>query len=187
MTTKTNTKANTKANVSYQPIKKFGATNLSATVFGLGYIKYAPGTIGSLVGLIDFAVSIHFLHTLNFFYIPFIIVTSYYFINRYCTITKKHDPKEVVLDEYAGQYLTCFLAYYILSFTNTESVRLYDTYILNYYVMASSFIFFRFFDITKLSLVGYFDNKDDSFSVLMDDLVAGIFAAIITVLIFTII
>ncbi|MBT4989953.1 MAG: phosphatidylglycerophosphatase A [Rickettsiales bacterium] len=182
-----NIKKDIESEITYQPIKKLGITNLTATVLGIGYIKYAPGTFGSLVGLLDFSVSIYFLHTLNFFYIPFIILTSYYFINSYCNITKKHDPKEVVLDEYAGQYLACFLAYFLLDIFNSGAVKLYDNYIINVYVIGLSFIFFRFFDITKLSLVGYYDRKSDSFSVLMDDLVAGVFAGILTALIFALI
>jgi phosphatidylglycerophosphatase A len=174
-------------NHSYQPIGRYSPTNLAATVMGIGYIKFAPGTFGSIIGLLDFAISIHLIQKLNFVYVPFIFLTSYFFINRYCEITKKHDPKEVVLDEYAGQYFACFIAYYILSFTNPATVKLYDGFILNIFVVITRFVFFRFFDISKLSLVGYYDRKDDSFSVLMDDIVAGVFAGILTAAIFSLI
>ena len=156
---KSGKKATNQENQSYQPIGRFSVTNLTATVLGIGYIKVAPGTFGSIVGLIDFAVSIHFLQRLNFFlYTFYFSYESFFFIDRYCSITKKHDPKEVVLDEYAGQYFACFISYYLIALINPSLVKLYDSYILNIYVLLTSFVFFRFFDITKLSLVGYLTN-----------------------------
>ena len=66
-----------------------------------------------------------------------------------------------------------------------QQLKPYDGFILNIFVVITSFVFFRFFDISKLSLVGYYDRKDDSFSVLMDDIVAGVFAGILTAAIFS--
>ena len=44
--------------------------------------------------------------------------------------------------------------------------------------VVSAFILFRLFDITKPGPVGWADNRNDAYGVMMDDVIAGIFAAV---------
>ena len=84
---------------------------LFVTFFGLGRIKYAPGTITSFIVTLFF----YFLITKNsplelifmkddvlLYYVIFLIY-SYYAIDKTKIYFKSKDPKEVVIDEICGQ------------------------------------------------------------------------------------
>ena len=45
----------------------------------------------------------------------------------------------------------------------------------------AAFVLFRLFDIWKPSLVGWADRRDDALGVMLDDIIAGVFAAIVTI------
>ena len=89
------------------------------------------------------------------------------------------DPKEVVIDEVIGQSIPLYL-YEISHGGNKETSEA-----LMYYIYI--FIIFRFFDIKKPFPINYIDNKyKNSFGVILDDVVAGIYT-VITLIIFMII
>ena len=48
--------------------------------------------------------------------------------------------------------------------------------------LVAGFIFFRLFDIFKPWPISWADNKETAFGVMLDDVLAGIFAAIATIL-----
>ena len=45
-------------------------------------------------------------------------------------------------------------------------------------VMVAGFLLFRLFDITKPGPVGWADRRNDAMGVMLDDVIAGVFAAI---------
>lgn len=165
---------------TYQPIKKMSFTFLLSTLLGIGKIPFAPGTFGSLVAVIDFVIFVGFFQSPNPFW-PIMFFIGWYTTYNYCLITKKHDPKEVVIDEYVGQYASISITYYFAIFFAPELFDAGPNTLLM--ILAANFALFRYFDISKVSLVGYFDRQDNAFSIMMDDLVAGIFAAAITIMI----
>ena len=78
----------------------------------------------------------------------------------------KKDPKEVVVDEFAGQFVA------ILGCVQSEEFS---------YVVLSlllSFILFRVFDITKIGPIKKFENLPNGIGIMADDIVAGLFAFI---------
>jgi phosphatidylglycerophosphatase A len=78
---------------------------------------------------------------------------------------KKNDPGFVVIDETVGQTLT-FVLVASLGFS--------------WYTLICGFALFRFFDIVKIWPASYFDKSvHNAFGVLMDDVIAGIYAAIV--------
>ena len=80
--------------------------------------------------------------------------------------TGKKDPGEIVADEVAGQCLTFVgLAVYA-----TGSICI---------AASLGFLFFRFFDITKLGPIRKLEQLPAGWGVLFDDLLAGVFAAIV--------
>ena len=83
-------------------------------------------------------------------------------------IIKKKDPKQIVIDEYMGQYTT-------LIFLPNE---------LKFYVVG--FILFRIFDIFKPFPINIIDRRDDTLGVIFDDILSGCFAGAL-IYIFTII
>ena len=133
------------------------------TVFGIGYIRIAPGTFGSLFAILVWYISINYLN-IYFFYIVLIIVfiCSYKAINIYLRNENKDDPSEVVIDEFIGQSLPLI---FLLQF--------------NVYEVLLAFSSFRWFDIFKIYPVNKVENIEGANGVIMDDVVAGIYSLII--------
>ena len=133
------------------------------SVLGIGYIRIAPGTFGSLFAILVWYISINYLN-IYFFYIIIIIVfiCSFKAINIYLRNEKKDDPSEVVVDEFIGQSLPLI---FLLQF--------------NVYEVLLAFSSFRLFDIFKIYPVNKVENIEGANGVIMDDVVAGIYSLII--------
>jgi len=157
-----------------QPYSIFSPVFLLCTMCGLGKIPLFPGTIGSLYAALEFSLYLQNIRTIMPFIIYLILFLPIilYCIYCYCKNTGNLDPKEVIIDEYYGQYIAQLLSYIICYRILVDDSMLYLLIVL-------SFIFFRIFDISKVSLVGYCDkNIKNAYGVLLDDVVAGFFAAI---------
>ena len=136
------------------------------SVFGIGYIRIAPGTFGSLFAILVWYVSINYLN-IYFFYMIIIIVfiCSFKAINIYLRNESKDDPSEVVVDEFIGQSLPLI---FLLQF--------------NIYEALLAFSSFRLFDIFKIYPVNKIENIKGANGVIMDDVVAGIYSLIIVMI-----
>ena len=133
------------------------------SVFGIGYIRIAPGTFGSLFAILVWYISINYLN-IYFFYMIILIVFIFSFeaINIYLRNENKDDPSEVVVDEFIGQSLPLI---FLLQF--------------NVYEVLLAFSSFRLFDIFKIYPVNKVENIKGANGVIMDDVVAGIYSLII--------
>lgn len=157
-----------------QPLSKFSPIFLICTIAGLGKIPVMPGTIGALISALEFTFYIHHIQSITAYliYLIAILPIIIFCIYSYCNTTRDLDPKEVIIDEYYGQYIAQLFSYIIC-------YKILVNDVLIYLLIFLSFILFRLFDILKPSLVGYCDkNIKNSFGVLLDDVVAGFFAAI---------
>ena len=138
-----------------------------AEVPPIGSAKYAPGTLASFVALI---IGYFFLITLNIFlYLFFIfifIIFSYYLCEIHIKKHNKKDPKEIVVDEFAGQFIA------LLAIIKTDN----STYLLLSLLL--SFFLFRFFDITKIGPIKKFETLPGGIGIMADDIVAGLCAFI---------
>lgn len=137
----------------------------------LGFIGYlpAPGTAASIATL----PLIYMLKSSNISFYSYLLITalvclfSYYVIARACKQFASSDPSQIVIDEVAG----CFTAY---MFTD-----------MNFYNVIAVLLLYRLFDITKAAPICYVeDNCNGAFGILIDDIVAGLIAAVIAALIF---
>lgn len=150
-------------------MKKFAAY-LTVTWFGLGFSPKASGTFGSL-GALPLVWALAFYASL-----PFMLVVAavLFFVGAWAThqIIKRQenkDPSLVVIDEVVGQMLSFSLVWPHLSD--------WKIYILG-------FVLFRFFDICKMGPVKFFDSRiHNAWGVMLDDVFAGITAAIVLYLI----
>ena len=155
---------------------------LFVTFFGIGTIRYAPGTITSLITTILLFSSFYILNlskTAILIILIAIFLYSFLAVENYIKEDTDKDPKEVVIDEVIGQSIPIYL-YEIAHGTskNSEEAILFYIYI---------FILFRFFDIKKPFPVNFFDKKfKNSFGVIMDDVIAGLYV-VLTLIIFMII
>ena len=155
---------------------------LFVTCFGIGSIRFAPGTITSLLTTIFSFSLFHIIKLSNetiLIILLIVFIYSFYAVSEYIKYNENKDPKEVVVDEFIGQSIPIYL-YEIAhgsSKDSNESVLFY-LYI---------FILLRFFDIKKPFPVSYFDKKfKNSFGVIMDDVIAGLYV-VLTLIIFMII
>ena len=155
---------------------------LFVTCFGIGSIRFAPGTITSFITTIFLFSLFHVIKLSNntiLIALLLIFVYSFYAVNEYIKNNKNKDPKEVVIDEFIGQSIPIYL-YEIAHGTmkSSQEAILFYLYI---------FILFRYFDIKKPFPVSYIDKKfKNSFGVIFDDIVAGLYV-VLTLIIFMII
>tara|TARA_B100000787_G_scaffold76179_1_gene56081 strand:+ start:4166 stop:4669 length:504 start_codon:yes stop_codon:yes gene_type:complete len=156
--------------------------SLLVTMFGLGKIKFMPGTFGSLATTILLFYLFHSQNiSSNTILIGLIIIFiySFYAISSHTKGSKNKDPGEIIIDEFLGQSIPIYL-YEISHGTTKESNEA-----IVYYVLF--FILFRYFDIMKPFPVNYFDkNFKNSFGVIMDDICAGLYV-VLTVVCFMIV
>lgn len=132
--------------------------------FGSGLLKPAPGTWGTLAGLM-LSILLWNITQSNLFFI-FLAVISFIFGCYLCQKTSNdlgvHDDGRIVWDE----IVAIFLMFTFLPEYN------WFTYIL-------TFISFRIFDILKPYPIRYFDEKLESgLGIMVDDILAAIFALI---------
>lgn len=126
---------------------------------GVGHLPKAPGTWGSLLAVIIW-----------WFLLPlgwgsrFILIFSAFFIGWLATHyyekwNDKHDPKEVVVDELVGMWITASVTFYV------------------WWLFVLAFIFFRVFDIWKPFPIGWIDkNVPGALGTMLDDVAAGLIA-----------
>ena len=153
-------------------IDKIGLALL--TLFGIGHIKYAPGTVASFVTCLIYypliLIKINFIYLLIIFLI--LLIYSIIIIDKLSHHFKEKDPKEIVIDEFIGQSIPLiFMSEYIISSKNPLLFFL-------------AFFLFRFFDILKPFPINIIDKKmKNGLGVVLDDIIAGIYTSI-TILIF---
>lgn len=147
-------------------------THLIATFFYVGHLRPAPGTWGSLAAL----PAAWLLITLGGWPLLSIGSVAAYFLGLWATQREtagkdNHDPSEIVIDEVAGQWVALLPVAIGAAMMGQPVLYLWPGWI-------AAFGLFRLFDITKPWLVGWADKRDDATGVMLDDIIAGVFAAI---------
>ena len=142
---------------------KLKLAEIIGTVLYVGKSPFAPGTVGSLVALVMwFILKPSIIDPL------FLLITGGIFFAGIAVSTvlieawNKKDPKEIVIDEWVGMWISLYLVPHEIIWGLV------------------SFFFFRLFDIFKPGPVQVMDDMDDSIGVMMDDVVAGILACLVT-------
>ena len=148
------------------------------TLFGIGKIKKIPGSFASLVTTLFLFFLFHVLHVLPSIVLISVIIIffiSLYAVNVFIKDLENKDPKEVVIDEFIGQSIPISL--YEIAHDGAKET---NQVLTSYFIM---FILFRIFDIVKPYPVSYYDkNFKNSFGVIMDDVVAGLYVVAVLVL-----
>lgn len=147
-----------------------------ATFFGSGLAAKAPGTFGSLATLPLAFIMAYFFGREGVFYAALIsFFTGVWAIHQLIKDSDDKDPSKVVIDETAGQLATFLLVAPFLQ--HNLSLSALVVYLLG-------FGLFRFFDILKMGPVKWADSKlKNAWGVMLDDVFAGIFAAIVLFLV----
>ena len=136
-------------------------------------MRPAPGTWGSIAGIILAYILLISISFLTFCLIVlFTILIGFWSTKNYIKKNSvKSDPSEVVIDEVIGQWIAILPLVYVLKVDEFSNEGLW-------FVWLWAFVSFRFFDIVKLGLIGWADNLDGAWGVLLDDILAGIAAGL---------
>ena len=162
-----------------------------ATAFGLGYFPKAPGTWGSLAGVVlgwgtmviscwQLAPRIGLTGELSnppaswwsnfalseFQIIVVVSVIGIWAAGRTAKYLQSHDPQIVVIDEVAGQ---------LISYMGLATPR---TFAVNWKYLLLGFILFRVFDIWKPFPARQAESLPGGLGIMADDWIAGIYAAL---------
>lgn len=137
---------------------------LFLTFFYSGLSPKAPGTAGTIAGAALGWVILQFLPVATLFLLTLLItIAGIKEIDKYEKESGEHDNGWIVIDEVAG----IWLAFCLIPQTPVA--------------MVLAVIFFRILDILKPSIIGKIDkNVKGGKGVMGDDLVAGLFAGILS-------
>lgn len=144
--------------------------------FGSGLLPVAPGTWGTLAAIPLFYLC---LLTQNAYVFVGILLLGFVLGCGFCTAASRrmgvHDHGAIVWDEIIGYLVTMSPAWWQLSITGGVSTAL-DTVI----AVVVGFASFRFFDVLKPWPISVIDRRvHGGFGIMLDDLIAGIYAAIV--------
>ncbi len=140
-----------------------------ATGLGSGYSSLAPGTAGAILGILLLFFFNKLLSTANVdnVYITILDLVAIIFftflgVSSIKEVHKQwsHDDNKIVIDEVVGVWIAALF------------VPLHWKYYL------AALILFRFFDIVKPLFIKKFDQMHNDWSVMLDDILAGIYALI---------
>lgn len=157
--------------------------SLTLATFGVGYIPGAPGTYGSVIGLVIYLfVGMHLAeaaqhglsvgtgasHIASFHFALVAVVFAIFVLlgvwasSRSTEMFGTDDPHEAVVDEVMGQIVT----FLFIGFTT------------DWRLIIAGFVLFRLFDIWKPYPVDDLQNLPKGLGICADDLVAGVYAGI---------
>ena len=148
------------------------ASTVVASVFGIGYFQFAPGTIMSAVAVpLAILIGLHGGGGMGILAASLIVlVIGILACADHVRETRRDDPSECVIDELAGQWLAC--SFCLLTFGGRLPA---DHISLPSFIIA--FALFRLFDIWKPWPVGWADaNIQGGLGVMTDDMIAGLMA-----------
>ena len=146
-----------------------------ASGLGTGFSPFAPGTVGSILGIVllyavnfilnNLGCKIEYITYANLFAIILMLLIGVYSIKVVHKIWK-HDAPEIVIDEIVGVWIAVF----------AMPLK------WQYYLYA--LILFRFFDIAKPLFIRRLDEMRGNWSVMLDDVLAGIYSLIVLQVLF---
>ena len=148
------------------------------TVGYSGLSPKAPATVGTLLSL---AIGIFILAYLGpqtlFLAAVFLTLVGVKAVDKYLESSKPHDNSKIVIDKLVGMWLALSLAPGI--FTPFDELLVLSNGMLIQIIL--SFALFLYFDIKKPSIIGRVNREaPGGYSVMFDDVLAGIAAGIVT-------
>ncbi|HEX3685101.1 MAG TPA: phosphatidylglycerophosphatase A [Bryobacteraceae bacterium] len=136
-----------------------------ATWFGCGYFPWGPGTAGS-VAAVAIAAALHRYAQAGrmtlLLLVAVLVVPAAWAAGEAARAMQDDDPKQVVVDEVVGQWVT-----------------LLGASALSWRSFALGLVLFRLFDIWKPWPVRNFEKLPGGVGIVADDLAAGVYGALI--------
>lgn len=130
--------------------------------FGSGAMPYAPGTFGTLASIPFYLIFSHLVWWQYLIVTIVIALLGMYLCGRTCKEIGVHDHPGTVFDEFVGFFVTMICAP------------------KGWMWVVLGFVLFRIFDICKPAPIHWIDkNVHAGFGVVLDDILAGVYALII--------
>ncbi len=147
-------------------------SRMLATFFYVGLLKPAPGTWGSLAALPVF-YGLHVLGgpVLCSLAIVAAVAVGFWAASRETRRLGRADPGEIVIDEVAGQWVALLPLSFGAASAGVGIGALWPGWV-------AAFALFRLLDIGKPGPVNWADRRGDVTGLMLDDLIAGILAAL---------
>ncbi len=139
-----------------------------ATALGAGYLPVAPGSWGSLVAVAVAGCLYRFVEEPGIpLFLGFVgsTILGTWAAHQVASDLGDSDPSRVVIDEVAGQFLTLLFVPVTVA------------------ALVFGFLFFRVFDVLKPPPARQAEKLPGGYGIMTDDLVAGIYAGLLLVLI----
>ena len=165
--------------------------SLGVTTFGVGYLPLAPGTWGSMVGVLIYLAAAWFeatvglsllekgwnlvqidawSHAINLVLFLLFCLLGIWAANRATKLFKNKDPQQAVVDEVIGQLI----------------VFLFVPFGLPWGFTLAGFLLFRLFDIWKPYPIDSLQNLPAGIGVCADDILAGVYGGVCLSLIYAV-
>ena len=137
---------------------------LAIATCGVGYLPLIPGTFGSLVGV---GIFLLLSRTVVGLVVAIVAVTvaGIWAGSRTEALAGRKDPGKIVVDEVAGQLIAMLPLMFVTQWSTAAVIV--------------SFVLFRFFDIVKPYPANKLQELEGGLGVMCDDLVAGVYAAVL--------
>ena len=132
-----------------------------ATGFGSGLAPFAPGTAGTLVGVLICFAFIPLPWIVRLVLVLALSVFSFYVADQAEKIYNKKDDQRIVIDEIIGFQITMLPV------------------AINIFSVCTGFVLFRIFDVLKPFPIKNLQRLPGGWGVVVDDVVAGIYAGAI--------
>lgn len=137
--------------------------HLLATGFGSGLSPIMPGTMGSLVAIPFWLLLVMLPLPLYILVLMVSVLLGTYLCQRTSQAMGVHDHGSIVWDEFVGMWLT-----------------LVAVPVVSWQWVLAGFLVFRILDMCKPWPISWFDrNIHGGFGIMVDDIVAGVLAAVI--------
>lgn len=141
--------------------------------FGFGRLPVAPGTWGSLEGLLLYAAGYAVLPVwLLGVFTLLLLIGSIPLCNWASLYMAQQDPGNVIVDEIVGQWIALFPLLWLPEWPFSVWAG-----------FAASFVVFRFFDILNVVPINFLEELPGGWGIVLDDVLAGLYANAVMVLI----
>ena len=137
------------------------ASRIIASVFGIGYLPFLPGTLGSLAGLLGYVFFLHTTGTSLLLWLLGFGAVGLVASKRALRGQRQTDPSWVVIDETLGM----LVSYYLIP--------------IRWPFLLFGFCLFRFFDITKIFPINRLEHLPGAWGILLGDVGAGVYTNLI--------
>ena len=162
--------------MKYKSFDYYNPMTWIALGFGSGLSPVAPGTTGSFLAvcIYYFLINPFILEPIDFIFFLIFVFGSYVLgiFAHDKVVGKEKDPSYFVWDEFVGIWITCIPLFFIKN---------------DFLYLFLSFLIFRFLDIFKPWPIIFFDQKEGSKGVMLDDVLAGLITIPASLLIFLLI